>query len=134
MQNLETRTIDYIKSKIIKSLTHVLNLDEWCNEALIDRDDLESIFELAKKQSQQLAWLEQHRKEGYEITNTSAGIKKLALDADKTQLVMEIPASLSHDVLSIQPLVGQTVKVELYPINMPLPFKAEEEQEETLPF
>ncbi len=123
---MDDQKIYELKEAIKLELTHVQNLDEFLEEHGLYYKEWEQLFEYAIRQSNELAWLKKHREDNYGIASTTAVIKKITLDSDKAQLTVEIRNI--KDVLSVQPLVGQDICVEMFPEYMPLPLEYFEEQ------
>lgn len=98
---------------------------EWFESSGVTEDEYRAFMDYAMERAAQMDWLDQHRAEGYQILQTVADLKQIQVTDKGTKLVFELSASRAYDIHRLSALVGQTLDVEVYPEQMPLPIAEE---------
>lgn len=98
-----------------------IGTEEWFESSGVTEDEYEGFFDMAKQRARELDWLDAHRSEGMQIRQTVASLKQIQVTDKATKLVFELSPLRTSDIPALSALVGQTLDVELFPEQMPLP-------------
>lgn len=75
------------------------------------------------ERASQLDWLDHHRDEEAELCPTKASLEAVNIKTGKVVLQFELAPGHARDIPVLATLTGQTLYVELYPEQMPLPME-----------
>lgn len=105
----------------IKKSGVFIGTEEWFESSGVSAEEYQAFFDCAERMAASLDWLDAHRKDGMQIRDTRATLKQIQVTDKATKLVFELSFERAGDIPALSSLVGQTLDVELFPEQMPLP-------------
>lgn len=124
---MENEHISGIRAKDIatriKGSGVFLGTQDWLDQNSVSQDEYDAFFDYAVERAAQLDWLDRHRDEEAELCPTKASLEAVNIKTGKVVLQFELAPGHAKDIPALAMLTGQTLYVELYPEQMPLPME-----------